>query len=204
MGLNYQEIGLLIATLLAVGIFVYVLHRLRVSNLRIKDFFEITLAPATTQDYFISTTDKFDFVISTDGNLYKTQLFLTYKGSQETSINNATLLIDQLGWFVLRQPFIEEGGIRKPVEHARIFEKDKVYRLGFEFEPKEGWNALEPQIREYKGLLKVRFLEKTVKHKFKFQIRAQDKKAIATTGKKVAKSVNGKIAEIVRVPIIDN
>lgn len=184
--------------LLVILIFVIILKFLRVKNLKIYDWVQVEFWPIhKTKDVYIKTMDKIGFVVSQDGKVYKIHLKTSLKSSEEISLNNVQLFISGIGWFVFRQFFKEtDTGNRVPYNQSRVFNKNKVNEINIEFEPQEGWNPLSLSMREYKSLLKVVFLNKIVKQRFKFKVRNQNLE--------VMKKSKENLPIVIEVPIIKN
>lgn len=191
-----MTITYLVLILAIILIFVLVLKKLKIANLTFLDWIKVEFWPSNQDRFLLSTMDKIGFVVSQNNLIYKLHTKTTYKGTVDTSINNAMLFISGIGWFVFRLFFEEITGGRRPASLDRILRKDNVYEINFEFEPKEGWNNLSLKKKEYKALLIIRLLDETIQHKFIFQIREQNLRAI---GQK-----RNKQAEVIEVPIVRN
>ena len=179
---------------------VWILTKLRVKNLKLFDWFQVEFWPYPQKKYYVRSLDKFGFVISKDDQIYKLHLKTTFKGKEETSLNNAQLFIAGIGWFVIRLFFSEQNGSRMPINPGRIYAKDIVCAVNFEFEPKDGWVPLRLRVGEYKCLLRVCLVDSEVKHKFVFQVRQRDIQNL----KNMSAQRNGTTPTVIEVPIIRN
>lgn len=159
----------LVVVLILILLFVFFLRKQKVKNLKFFDWIHAEYWPEKQEFYYIRFLDRLGFVVSKDKKIYKLHLKTTFRASQETSINNTQLFISGLGWF--------------------------VKRINFEFEPREGWVPLSFNIGQYKSLIKVKLLDRTIKHKFVFQVREQNIVAIKNPPYKTS---------VVEVPIIQN
>ncbi len=171
----------------------------RIKNLKFLNWVEIELLPIPQNKYAVRTKKKIGIVISQDSNIYKIHIPFTIKCDERTSLNNVQLFISGLGWFVYRHAIDTKNDMRIPIkEDDDLLEKNIIHTRHYEFEPKEGWNPLEIKLKEYKSLLKVNFVDKTIKHKFTFQVRKQNLQAIDNIK-------NSKIIPyVIEVPIIKN
>lgn len=168
----------------------------RIKNLKIKDWISVEYFPFIESAIKVSTKSKFGIVVSSDGKVYKTQVEAFIKNKEISAFCNATLLISGIGWFVYRQQIENIPGGRKPKAEKNILESDTINEINFELEPKEGWKPINLKEKEYNCLLKIKTIDKTIKHKFTFQVRSQNTQAmkIFTKGQ----------ANIIEVPIIRN
>lgn len=150
----------------------------RIKNLKLLDLISLEFLPIANNKIKLSTRSKFGIVVSSDGKVYKMQLETLIKNSEVSAFCNATLLISGIGWFVYRQQFQKLGNIRKPRDEKVILDEKTVNEVSLELEPKEGWEPIDLQKKEYKCLLKVKLIDRTMKHKFIFQVRSQNIEAM--------------------------
>src|SRR5688572_22458568 len=116
---GFWSLGLIIATVL-------ILRFCRIENLTVFDWLSVKFYPDTKNSFALSTKDKIGFVLSPDGRVAKIHLAVTYKGSENTSFNNARLFIAGIGWFVFKQFFRESKAMRQPVKLPLVLKQGKI------------------------------------------------------------------------------
>lgn len=189
-------------------ILIYLCNKLGVKNLELKigniniplfEWIKLEFFPNNQNQFLIKAEEKIGFVISSNGQIYKIHLVMTVKPPVDTSLNNVSLFISGIGWFVLRRFFQEGNGGRIPHKENKLLDAEKVKEIGVEFEKQEGWEPLDPKQKVYEALLSVSFLDEEVSRKFLFKIRKQNIDAI-----NIIKNQKRKNADIIEVPIIRN
>ncbi|MBU1165225.1 hypothetical protein KKA15_06750 [Patescibacteria group bacterium] len=181
--------------------FILALKFLKVKNLKFFNWVEVEFLPSLQKKYYISTKDKIGIVVSQDNKMYKIQVHFSIKCEEETSINNAQLYISGLGWFVFRHYIQQIGNSMIPLDNNTNLTANVIHERAIEFEPKEGWEPFELKIKKYKSLLKVHLVDKTIKHKFTFQVRNQNIEAIKNLTDKQDRIPR---AQIFYMPIVKN
>jgi len=168
----------------------------KIGNLKLLDLISVEFIPIHDSNIKVSTKAKFGIVVSSDGRVYKTQIETLIKPKEISAFCNATLLISGIGWFVYRQQFQNLGDVRAPRKEKVTLGSDSINEMNIELEPKEGWNPIDLKKKEYRCLLKIKLIDQTIKHKFTFQVRDQNIKAMQTFPEGQA--------SVTEVPIIRN
>lgn len=187
--------------IIGIGILILVIIPLinkyiRIKNLKILDWISVEYYPFIASKIKISTKSKFGIVVSSDGKVYKTQVDLLIKNYEISAFCNVILYISGIGWFVYRQQIKSVPGGRVPKLEQVVLKQNVINEISIELEPKEGWEPVNMQKKEYKCLLKVKTIDQIVKHKFTFQVRNQNIQAMQ-------RFLSGQ-ASVVEVPIIRN
>lgn len=168
----------------------------RIKNLKILDWVSVEYFPIWDSKIKLSTKSKFGIVVSSDGEVYKTQIETLIQNKNDTAFCNATLFISGIGWFVYRQQFLNIIGGRIPRKEQVILKQGEINEINMELEPKKGWKPITLKEKKYKCLLVIKLVDGNVKHKFTFQIRSQDIKAMHNRNKGQP--------NIIEVPIVRN
>lgn len=167
------EIVIILVVLL---VFLYCLTLLKVKHLRFYDWIEAEFFPTRNVSFLASPMNALGFVVSSDGKIYKIHLQVILKTSENTTFNNSTILISGVGRFVFRQFFQEshDAVYRFPSREDRTIRRGQIVRYNLELEPRDSWSPISLKAGNYKCLLRIDLLGKSVRKRFVVRVRPQN------------------------------